>query len=613
MINHQFYKKLPNWLLITAAVFITLFFIAFLSAWLLSFRYENLIAPRVKLADLNLGGKSLNEARDILQPRFIQFDSGLEVIFRDKKIILGQVVSPELSLVLFTLNPEATLENLWSIGHNESELKNIYEQVSALIFGRRLDASLTVDREAIKAILQKEFFNFEMAAQDAGVEFKDNNFTILKEVSGLELNYDQAVDELINNLAQLNNQPITINSQVIEPKIYEEDIRARLEEISNFFDFSKTKLVYEKKSWDLTPDLARHWVGLIKDDSQTKIVLRQDKISKWLEDNVSQKINQEMTEPRLTISAGKVSVWQPGQDGLEVDLIATAEAIANWPTSQPDEIEVRIKKISSQTEDKTAIAMGLKEIIGTGISNFAGSPANRRHNIKVGANSLHGLLIKPGEEFSLLKALGEISGRTGYLTELVIKENKTIPEYGGGLCQIGTTMFRATFNSGLPVTQRRNHSYRVVYYEPAGTDATIYDPAPDYRFINDTGNYVLIQARINGNELAFDFWGTKDGRQIEFTKPVIYNIIRPAATKIIETTDLKEGEKKCTESSHNGADAYFDYKVTYPNGEVKEKRFTSHYVPWQAVCLVGVKELTNPEAPLPITGTVTPSVSPATN
>jgi vancomycin resistance protein YoaR len=202
---------------------------------------------------------------------------------------------------------------------------------------------------------------------------------------------------------------------------------------------------------------------------------------------------------------------------------------------------------------------------------------------------MNGILIAPGEEFSTIKSLGEISEKTGYLQELVIKGNKTIPEFGGGLCQVGTTMFRVALASGLPITERQNHSYRVSYYEPVGTDATIYDPQPDLRFINDSGYYILIQSRIDGNDLYFDFWGTDDGRVVEQTDPVISNIVTPAPAKIVETTDLKPGEKKCTEHAHNGADVSFNYKVIYPNGEIKERLFKSHYVPWQEVCLIGVK------------------------
>jgi len=261
--------------------------------------------------------------------------------------------------------------------------------------------------------------------------------------------------------------------------------------------------------------------------------------------------------------------------------------------------------------------LGIEEIIGTGHSNFSGSSANRRHNIKVGASKISGLIIKPGEEFSLLKALGETDATAGYLPELVIKGNKTTLEYGGGLCQIATTMFRTALASGLPITERRNHSYRVSYYEPAGTDATIYIPNPDLKFKNDTGNNILIQTRFEGtNDIYFDFWGKSDGRVVTSTYPVIYNIVKPAPTKIIETTELPVGQKKCTESAHAGAEAYFDYTVIYNAGTENENkvetRFSSKYVPWQAVCLVGVEKLSEATS-TPATASTTISIATSTN
>jgi len=105
------------------------------------------------------------------------------------------------------------------------------------------------------------------------------------------------------------------------------------------------------------------------------------------------------------------------------------------------------------------------------------------------------------------------------LPELVIKENKTIPEYGGGLCQIATTNFRAALNSALPITERQSHSYAVQYYDPQGTDAAIYIPHPDLKFHNNTKNYILIQTSIYNNILTFEFYGTKDGRSVHFEGP----------------------------------------------------------------------------------------------
>jgi vancomycin resistance protein YoaR len=192
---------------------------------------------------------------------------------------------------------------------------------------------------------------------------------------------------------------------------------------------------------------------------------------------------------------------------------------------------------------------------------------------------------------------------------------------GGGLCQIGTTAFRGVLASGLPITQRRNHSYRVRYYEPVGTDATIYDPAPDFRFLNDTPHHILIHAYTAGDEVIYEFWGTEDGRSAIYKgveevtdvadlKPRVYNVSAPPPTKLIETLDLPPGQKKCTESAHAGADAAFTYLVTYPDGTVKEETFTSHYRPWQAVCLVGVESLSEPVAAPAATEEVTTPLTP---
>ena len=74
------------------------------------------------------------------------------------------------------------------------------------------------------------------------------------------------------------------------------------------------------------------------------------------------------------------------------------------------------------------------------------------------------------------------------------------------------------------------------------------------------------------------------------TTPVIYNIVKPGETRIVETEDLKPGVKKCVEKAHNGADAYFKRVVSWPAAAGKEPRedvFRSHYVPWQEVCLIG--------------------------
>ena len=158
-------------------------------------------------------------------------------------------------------------------------------------------------------------------------------------------------------------------------------------------------------------------------------------------------------------------------------------------------------------------------------------------------------------------------------------------------------------NSGLPVVERRNHSLVVSYYNDLsnnlpGTDATIYDPAPDFKFLNDTGHFVLFQAEnlTDTQELRFTFWGTSDGRKGSYQPPTVTRWIPVGETQYTETTDLEPGKEKCQEA-HIGADSSFDYSVVKPDGTVETQTFTSHYRPLPRICLVGIEEIEmeNPE------------------
>ncbi len=174
-----------------------------------------------------------------------------------------------------------------------------------------------------------------------------------------------------------------------------------------------------------------------------------------------------------------------------------------------------------EIETKKIDKFYFKDLLGKGESNFAGSPPNRIHNIKTAIKKFHGLILKPEEEFSFTTLLGPVDEESGYKEELVIKQNKTIPEFGGGVCQVSTTMFRAALNAGFKITERHNHAYPVQYYSPQGTDATVYIPSPDLRFINDSPDFVLIQAKIEKTILTFELWGKSDGRQVEIEGPIV--------------------------------------------------------------------------------------------
>lgn len=243
-------------------------------------------------------------------------------------------------------------------------------------------------------------------------------------------------------------------------------------------------------------------------------------------ENLSEEINIEPVNASFSIKEGQAAAFSIEKDGMGIDLEKSKEKIMTLIQNQDfdrNEIELPYEILSPEIKSSDVNKMGIVELIGEGRSNFSGSTNNRIFNIQVASNKFNGLIIKPGEEFSFVEHLGPVDGENGYKQELVIKKNKTELDYGGGVCQVSTTVFRAAIYSGLEITARRNHAYPVHYYDPQGMDSTVYVPKPDLKFINNTGNHILIQYEINipARELVFRFYGTKNGRRVDVDGPHI--------------------------------------------------------------------------------------------
>lgn len=259
---------------------------------------------------------------------------------------------------------------------------------------------------------------------------------------------------------------------------------------------------------------------------RSDLSVNKNKIVSFLDD-LARRMNKDPVDAKFQMKDGKISVFALAENGLRLNIEKSLEIMTRdftdniFPKSGGKEINLSYETIEPEIKSSEVENLGIDSLIGEGKSNFKGSPKNRIFNINVAANRFNGVLIKPGEEFSFVKILGEVDEEHGYLPELVIKRDKTEPEFGGGICQASTTTFRAAIYSGLKITARRNHAYPVRYYNPQGMDATVYIPRPDLRFINNTPGYILIQTKIEGTNLIFDFYGTNDGRTIEIEGPKI--------------------------------------------------------------------------------------------
>jgi len=269
-------------------------------------------------------------------------------------------------------------------------------------------------------------------------------------------------------------------------------------------------------------------------------------------------------------------------DGFDIEYDRLV-ALINQAIERGDtHVRVPAEKIFSEVVVHPLLEkQGIQEIIAVGKSNFTGSSDARRQNILAATRKYNGLIISHERRFSFNTILESVKEEDGFVKELVIKGDKTEKELGGGVCQVSTTVFRAAFSGGLPIVNRRNHSYAVPYYQPFGLDATIYLGGQDFKFYNDTPGDILIQAFVEDDDLYFVFYGTDDGRDVVFEGPFISDYEKAPDPIVYETEDLPDGEMEVLSAAHDGFRAEWIRRVEN-GGAAEEEIFSSAYRAWPA-------------------------------
>ncbi len=303
-------------------------------------------------------------------------------------------------------------------------------------------------------------------------------------------------------------------------------------------------------------------------------------------------------------SKGRVVAFVQSKEGrtiddqrLEEQLKDQLEQRAGSQSREPSLLQMAIptKTVPPKVSSDQANRLGIVESLGVGESYFTDSIPSRIYNIKLSSEKISGSLIAPGEIFSFNDAIGTISAVFGFKQAYVIVNNKTVLGDGGGVCQTTTTLYRTVLNAGLPVTERTAHAYRVGFYEQGGflpgLDATVYPPSPDFKFKNDTGNWLLLQATIDETtaKLTLELFGKSDGRKTVLKGPVIVSTIAPPAPIYEDDPTISMGQVKQVDTAHAGATVHFERQVTRDNQVIINETVASSYIPWPARFLRGTK------------------------
>jgi len=588
--------------------------------------YEGKVLPGVSIGEVEIGGMDRGELTTFFHDMNNKLaDAGILLTFdqegkKERVLIESSIVSEDAFVELIQMNVNKEVEHVLSYQKEGNLVVRGWAALLSRVTKPTLElTTVTLDKERLQEVVAERLAPYEEEARNAGIEITNIDPLVYNTVTssvGITFAYQDIIGKIVSAWNALQIPEIDIARTVQEPTLTEEDLLQVEPRLQHVLDAGDLELTYTNQqtkkeyTWTLSEEDIASWLEVTKTADGIGFGLSASSTKGYLADTIAAEIDQEPHEAKFEIgSNNKVSEFQGSRPGIAVDIDATYAAIndAILGRTWHDEglvssLPVVITQVEPTVKTGEINDLGITEILGTGYSNFSGSPTNRVKNIRHAVeDKLNGLLIKPDEVFSLLAALRPFTIEGGYLPELVIKGDEIKPEVAGGLCQVGTTLFRTVMNAGLDVVNRRNHSLVVSYYNDhrngnPGTDATIYDPAPDFKFKNDTGHYILLTTSMNAKtgELYFTFWGTSDGREGYYTEPVVHRWIPTGPEQIIETTNLAPGKREC-QSAHPGAETSFTYVRVLPDGEKKEEVFESYYRPLPKICLVGVEPKAEPE------------------
>ncbi|MFA6519065.1 MAG: VanW family protein [Candidatus Shapirobacteria bacterium] len=494
----------------------------------------------------------------------------------------GRSHSLDLSTIGFSVNASKTASDMLFRRLHRGPLRYITDFFTPKDFILEIDFDPEKYQQSVEVIISeinRPFVPAEIILVKSDPQVKAGEL-------GLEVNRDQLHQDILLALSHYQlNSPITISVSNIGSLPSSASETTALAQAKNLIN-KKLVLTSSEPPFEVDSNTLVSWVGF-------ESTCHQSQVEEFIT-NFSSTFKKDPIDAVFQFDAGKVTDFQSAKNGFSVDTAKFTPLLCSQlqnlivSTSPSISVDIPLNFVEPKIKTSDVNQLGIKELLGRGSSTFSHSTAIRNFNVEKGASIVNRILVAPNETFSFIKNLGEVTLDNGYKKAYIIRQGKTELDVGGGICQVSTTLFRAMLNAGLDITQRQNHAYRVRYYEedmPPGYDATVFIPNPDLKFVNDTGNHVLIQSFYDGKlkKLTYEIYGTSDGRKVDITNYRQWGAAPPPPAVYIDDPTLAPGKTIQDEQAIPGLKTAFDWKVTRGGEVIHQKTFQSIFVPWAAV------------------------------
>ncbi|HBG8597262.1 TPA: VanW family protein [Clostridioides difficile] len=302
----------------------------------------------------------------------------------------------------------------------------------------------------------------------------------------------------------------------------------------------------------------------------------------------------DVKDATLDISGEKVKVI-PDSDGLKMDISKSMENFDNQTKKGNYKNELVVKATPAKVK-KEQLA-NIDTNLGTYSTTFKTSQINRSINIKLATDNISNVLLMPGETFSFNKHTGKRSKENGYKSAPVIMEGEMEEDYGGGVCQVSSTLYNSVLYAGLEIVNVKNHTIPSSYV-PKGRDATVADSGIDFLFKNNLKHPVYIKNYVSGNQIVCNIYGSAEDKQ-NITISTKLDGVSQTTMKRVNDPTMPKGKEKVDKSGRNAYSVSTYRTFNDANGKkIKTEKIANSYYPKkEGIILVGTMEPKPEEKP----------------
>lgn len=561
------------------------------------------IMPGVRVAGIDLSGVRRTEAVALLSQQLTYPLSGRVTLRYGEQT--WTFTPAELGLYL---DAEASAAVAYAFGRSLWPWENLAEKVQSMQGGTELAPRLLFDGQRAYATLQQIAAELNQPTIEAQLSVNGLEVQMQPGQIGLTLDTEKTANWLAVQLLTMRDIEVPLAVVEAPPRILDVSAQAAIAQQL----LSQPLIINPGGNYEdnpdplsLSPETLAGMLSVERVESDGgahyQIGLDRQQLGAILA-GIAGQVSAQPKNPRFTFNeeSRQFEVYKPAVIGRTLNVEASIDYINEQIAAGAHEIELQYDYTQPEiTEAANAAEMGITQLVSEQTTYFYGSDEARIQNIATAAERFHGLLVPPGSTFSMVENIGDISLESGFAEALIIFGDRTIKGVGGGVCQVSTTLFRTVFFGGYPIVERYPHAYRVSYYEMdaagnnrtnlVGLDATVYAPIVDFKFQNDTPNWLLMETYVDaaGRSITWKFYSTSDGRTVEWDTTGAQNVVDAPDPIYEENPELATGEVKQVDWAAQGADVTITRDVIRDGQIIYSDIITTHYQAWPSVYQYG--------------------------